>query len=125
MVAPHEAVGRQGRDLGRDAAADIRHRRAARIEAAAGRISRDRGHDAGDFLQPLAAAPRALAQRCLNFCYAALLQRAPTPDRPEYAGMQLVRPEGYREWIYLSSGLGMEYNPTDGAPENFTNIFYR
>jgi len=29
----------------------------------------------------------------------------------------------YREWIYLSSGLGMNYNPTGGGPELFTNAF--
>jgi hypothetical protein len=34
-----------------------------------------------------------------------------------------VRPEGYREWIYLSSGLGMEYNASAMAPQLFTNIF--
>ena len=37
-------------------------RRAARIEAAARRIGRDRGHDARDLAQPLPAAPRALAE---------------------------------------------------------------
>jgi hypothetical protein len=68
-------------------------------------------------------APRAVAQRCLSFCYVSLLQRAPLPDHPEYVGAQLVRPANYREWIYLSSGLGMEYNATAGGPENFTNVF--
>jgi hypothetical protein len=42
---------------------------------------------------------------------------------PAYVGNKLVRPEGYREWIYLSSGLGMEYSPVAGAPEAFTNVF--
>jgi hypothetical protein len=69
------------------------------------------------------SAPRAIAQRCLNFCYATLRESIPTLDRPEYAGTDLVRPKGYREWIYLSSGLGMEYNGAAGAPENFTNVF--
>ncbi len=36
---------------------------------------------------------------------------------------RLVRPEGYREWIYLSSGLGMNYSPSAGDPEMFTNVF--
>ena len=67
--------------------------------------------------------PRAAAQRSLNFLYAALRQSAPAPDRPEYAGRQLVRPAAYREWIYLSSGLGMEYNAAAGDRENFTNVF--
>jgi hypothetical protein len=68
-------------------------------------------------------APRAVAQRCLNFCYVTLLQSAPLADRPEYVGAQLVRPADYREWIYLSSGLGMEYNPAAGSSEDFTNVF--
>ena len=44
-------------------------------------------------------------------------------SRPQYTGNNLVRPEGYREWVYLSSGLGMNYNPTTGEPERFTNVF--
>jgi len=67
--------------------------------------------------------PRAVALRGLNFDSATLRQSVPPPDRPEYAGMQLVRPAAYREWIYLSSGLGMEYNAAAGGPENFTNVF--
>jgi hypothetical protein len=39
-------------------------------------------------------------------------------------GNELVRPEGYREWIYLSSGLGMNYSARSqlGEPQ-FTNVF--
>jgi len=43
--------------------------------------------------------------------------------KPVYGGSKLVRPEGYREWIYLSSGLGMNYNPSPMGPELFTNVF--
>ena len=43
--------------------------------------------------------------------------------KPEYQGAYLVRPQGYREWIYLSSGLGMNYNAAGGGPELFTNVF--
>ena len=42
---------------------------------------------------------------------------------PEYSGERLVRPEGYREWIYLSSGLGMNYSASAMGPELFTNVF--
>jgi hypothetical protein len=38
---------------------------------------------------------------------------------------KLVRPEGYRRWVYVSSGFGMSYNPDvggNGAPA-FTNVF--
>ncbi len=43
--------------------------------------------------------------------------------KPQYSGTTLLRPQGYREWIYLSSGLGMNYNATAGGPELFTNVF--
>ncbi len=43
---------------------------------------------------------------------------------PEYTkDNQLLRPENYREWIYLSSGLGMSYSPAPGSHEMFTNVF--
>ena len=43
--------------------------------------------------------------------------------KPQYSGDKLVRPEGYREWIYLSSGLGMNYSASAMGPELFTNVF--
>jgi hypothetical protein len=42
---------------------------------------------------------------------------------PSYDGGKLVRPESYREWVFLSSGLGMNYNPAAGSPDQFTNVF--
>ena len=37
---------------------------------------------------------------------------------------QLVRPTDYREWIYLSSGLGMSYSDASGdGSGSFTNVF--
>jgi hypothetical protein len=42
---------------------------------------------------------------------------------PQYAGKnELVRPTDYREWIYLSSGLGMNYGGRQDEPK-FTNVF--
>ena len=48
-------------------------------------------------------------------------------DGPKYteAGA-LMRPADYREWIYLTSGLGMTYGPGqtgEGRPQNFDNVF--
>ena len=43
--------------------------------------------------------------------------------QPTYAGGKLVRPANYREWVFLSSGLGMNYNAAAGGPELFTNVF--
>lgn len=47
---------------------------------------------------------------------------------PRYTSAgELLRPDGYREWIYLSSGLGMVYGPAAagraGRPPSFTNVF--
>ena len=52
----------------------------------------------------------------------------PEGDGPQYTGEgQLVRPNNYREWVYVSSGLGMTYGPLadaarDGNPM-FDNVF--
>jgi hypothetical protein len=46
-----------------------------------------------------------------------------TPGHPQYTGAnQLLRPADYREWIFLSSGLGMSYSTQPGH-EMFTNVF--
>jgi hypothetical protein len=48
-------------------------------------------------------------------------------DGPNYTSRgQLVRPENYREWVYVTSGLGMTYGPAEGATgarPNFDNVF--
>jgi hypothetical protein len=46
----------------------------------------------------------------------------PTPGRPQYTGdNQLLRPADYREWIFLSSGLGMSYS-AQADHQMFTNV---
>ena len=43
---------------------------------------------------------------------------------PQYsADGRLEFPEGYREWVYVSSGLGMNYGPAAGGQPAFTNVF--
>jgi hypothetical protein len=46
-------------------------------------------------------------------------------DGPRYTGTALVRPTDYREWIFLSSGLGMTYEPptANPRPPTFGNVF--
>ena len=47
-------------------------------------------------------------------------------DGPKFsAGDELNRPADYREWVFVSSGLGMTYNPvsTPNATPRFTNVF--
>jgi hypothetical protein len=57
----------------------------------------------------------------------ALAAQQPAADGPRYTnGNSLVRPSNYREWVFLSSGLGMTYGPPTGsqsAPPTFTNVF--
>jgi hypothetical protein len=54
-------------------------------------------------------------------------QEAAVSDGAKYtAAGQLERPVDYREWVYLTSGLGMTYGPTApaaGQPQNFDNVF--
>jgi len=55
--------------------------------------------------------------------------QAPTAsDQPRLSGdNELARPENYREWIYLSSGIGMSYSATANSSANpnppFDNVF--
>ncbi len=47
-------------------------------------------------------------------------------DGPSYnSSGRMLRPDNYREWIYLSSGLGMSYSPQAGMRDNppFDNVF--
>jgi hypothetical protein len=45
-------------------------------------------------------------------------------DKPQYnKSGELLRPENYREWVFLSSGLGMNYSPAPGSHDMFTNVF--
>jgi hypothetical protein len=47
-------------------------------------------------------------------------------EAPRYTnGSNLIRPADYREWVFLSSGLGMDYNPKPGAKDSpsFGNVF--
>lgn len=48
-------------------------------------------------------------------------------DGPQFTGAnELVRPTNFREWIFVSSGLGMSYGPNTPAadrPPSFTNVY--
>lgn len=50
------------------------------------------------------------------------------PDEPRYTNNgHLIRPDNYREWVYLSSGLGMTYglaeNVAGSSSQRFDNVF--
>ncbi|HTR46805.1 MAG TPA: cytochrome P460 family protein [Verrucomicrobiae bacterium] len=63
------------------------------------------------------------AALCVALGHAVAAPPNDNDPKPQYTGDKLIRPEGYREWIYLSSGLGMNYNPSAGGGEMFTNAF--
>jgi hypothetical protein len=57
---------------------------------------------------------------------AAMAAAPPAYDGPQYAADgRLILPPDYRQWIFLSSGLGMTYGTGSHAPENppFENVF--
>ncbi len=52
-------------------------------------------------------------------------QSADPSGEPHYtSGNRMLRPANYREWVWLSSGLGMSYTPgpADQNPD-FDNVF--
>jgi len=56
---------------------------------------------------------------------ALLAQKAPQKAPQFSASGELLLPANYREWVFLSSGLGMTYNPSGAAASDpkFTNVF--
>jgi hypothetical protein len=61
----------------------------------------------------------AMALFCLLF-----LGADKVSQKPQYTGKnELLRPQDYRDWVFLSSGLGMSYSPSAGGHEMFTNVF--
>lgn len=54
----------------------------------------------------------------------ALSAATPAPEFTE--ANELLRPENYREWVFVGSGLGMSYNEKgyEEAPD-FTNVYMR
>jgi hypothetical protein len=62
----------------------------------------------------------------LAVLFAAVLFTLAAPGQdPQYTGDgQLRFPEHYREWVYLTSGFDMSYNPSmQGDSHNFDNVF--
>ena len=64
----------------------------------------------------------ALASVCLVFFSRAAGQTQIAA--PQFtADGKLVRPEGYRKWVYVSSGYGMSYSQSPNGMQMFTNVF--
>src|SRR5258706_7580352 len=78
------------------------------------------------------SAGAALAAFVLFSGWAARAQQSAAPagdDGPRYSnGTNLIRPANYREWVFLSSSLGLTYQApgtaaTSPAPPVFQNVF--
>lgn len=55
-----------------------------------------------------------------------LLGAAPSPSGPEYTSAgELKLPENYRQWVYLTTGFDMSYNPNATQMDHhmFDNVF--
>jgi hypothetical protein len=66
--------------------------------------------------------------KCVLLCILAVFYCRADDDRPKFTpDGRLQRPENYREWVWLSAGLGMSYGPS--TPSNaasdppFDNVF--
>ena len=63
----------------------------------------------------------------LSLATAAVTAQQAAADGPKYtAAGQLIYPSDYRDWVYLTTGLGMTYGPAPpaaGRPANFDNVF--
>ena len=69
----------------------------------------------------------ALAVICLVF-FSTAAERpqgaAPLSTAPRFtADGKLLRPEGYRKWVFVSSGYGMSYSQSSSGMQMFTNVF--
>jgi len=67
---------------------------------------------------------KALGLGLVVFCCFVFLGADADSQRPQYNPKnELLRPQDYRSWVFLSSGLGMSYSSSAGGHEMFTNVF--
>ena len=69
----------------------------------------------------------ALAAICLVF-FSRAAERpqgaVPQIAAPQFtADGKLIRPEGYRKWVFVSAGYGMSYSQSSTGMQMFTNVF--
>src|ERR1700737_5195516 len=58
---------------------------------------------------------------CFTLLAAAPEEKSPKPQYDSKGN--LLRPADYRDWMFLSAGYGMNYTPSPGSHEMFTNVF--
>jgi Cytochrome P460 len=63
-------------------------------------------------------------RRVLIAMAVAVMLCAGEADAPQFTAKgQLMRPANYREWVWLSSGLGMSYAAEQSSEPGFDNVF--
>src|SRR3984893_18007908 len=88
-------------------------------------------HEPGAILSHLECLLEAIVKFALTaslifaLCFT-LLAAAPEEKSPKQqydSKGNLLRPADYRDWMFLSAGYGMNYSPSPGGHEMFTNVF--
>jgi len=73
-----------------------------------------------------AAFVTAIGAVVIVACAVSIGAQPPAGEGPQYGeNGRLLLPADYREWVYLTSGLGMTYGPAGAGnpPGNFDNVF--
>jgi hypothetical protein len=68
----------------------------------------------------------ALLLALVSFAVSRTNAQQPAPDGPRFTSEnELIRPVDFREWIFVTSGLGMTYSEPTGAARapSFTNVY--
>jgi len=61
---------------------------------------------------------------CASLAFYSIATEQPQSPAPQFtAEGKLVRPAGYRKWVFVSSGYGMSYSQSPGGTQMFTNVF--
>lgn len=59
----------------------------------------------------------------IALCALTAFAESPMPAPRYNPAGEMIRPEGYREWIFVGSNLGMSYNEDAGKHEMYHNIY--
>src|SRR5258708_10309751 len=65
-----------------------------------------------------------LVLACASLAFYSRATEQPQSSAPQFTPEgKLVRPTGYRKWVFVSSGYGMSYSQSPTGTQMFTNVF--